>query len=79
MSPIKELHVDKLNLYRYRPRSLFKEFDIKGSDAWIVLLINNIPFGNGIPVHVTSIHVPSDSHIYKLKQMYSKYANVAGL
>ena len=72
-SPIKELHIDKLNLYKHRPKSLFKEFDINSNDAWIILMVNNIPSSGGIPPYITEVYVPSQGYINTLKDMFSKH------
>ncbi len=73
ISPIKDLSVDKLHLYRFRPKSLFKEYDINAEDAWIILLVNNIPFSGGIPPHIKEICIPSQGYINSLKDMFSKH------
>ena len=72
-SPLKPLHEDKLNLYKHRPKSLFKEFDINARDAWIILMVNNIPASGGIPPHVKEVYVPPQGYINTLKETFSKH------
>jgi hypothetical protein len=62
--------------YRYRPKSLFDKFGINEEDAWIVLLINNIKFSEGIPQYLKKIKIPPQTLIDDMKKNFSAFKSM---
>lgn len=64
------LDINKLQRYRFRPNTLIGDFGIANTNVWIVLYINNIPFGAGIPFYVDSLWVPPTSVLTDLRAKF---------
>ena len=71
-----QLDINALHKYRYRPQYLIHEHQISLDDAWIVLLMNNIPLTTGIPLHVTELKIPEINELQILKDQFTAFVTM---